>query len=740
MKLRTYYLLLAFSILLPAAVFCAIALKVLQNAQHDSAIERIESSVRLSAMVIDSDTHRAESVLRALAGSSALSDADMRRFDAEARAVNAGPGAWIILYEPATGQQLINTRHPFGEPLPIRPDQEQLAYLLSSGRPNVSGMRWGSQLQNNFVMVEVPVTARSGKRYVIGQAYSPEFFTRSFAGSAIPPSWRVQLLDTSGTVIARSHLAATFVGKKAKAEMLDTIRSAPTGVIRHVTRDNIEVYDVYTRIGGSGWTIAVGAPVDEIDQAVWHGIATMGIGLFVAMAAALTLTILTGRRLVHFVAGASQAARLLGRGEQVKALAPSSIVELDELNKAILEAGDRLQAEVRSRSDAERERNQLLVLEKDARARAEEQNAAKDEFLAMLGHELRNPLSAVASAVHILDSGHAVEEPLLARARNVVRRQTDHLRKLVDDLLEVNRALMGKLTLDRSPVDLGDAVSRCVDTLQSGGRTQHFEFHVDTVSALVDADPTRLVQIIDNILDNAVKYSPDGGRVDVTVRHVDGFAELVVRDSGMGIAPELLPQVFTIFVQGKQSLQRVQGGLGIGLSLVRRLVEMHGGTVAIDSAGPGQGACVTVRLPLLANQAPLATVASAASGPALRRVLLIEDNEDARDMMAALLEMLSCKVLTSATGPEGIELAQREQPEIAIIDIGLAGMDGYAIARALKANPATEQIELIALTGYGSADDRRRASDAGFQQHFTKPISLEQLELALSPTALVPHH
>jgi signal transduction histidine kinase/ActR/RegA family two-component response regulator len=740
MKLRTYYLLLAFSILLPAALFCAIALKVLLNAQHDSAIERIESSARLSAMVIDSDTHRAESVLRALAGSSALSDADMRRFDAEARAVNPGPGAWIILYEPASGQQLINTRHPFGQPLPVRPDQQQLAQLLSTGKANVSGMRWGEHLQNNFVMVEVPVTARSGKRYVIGQAFSPEFFTRSFAGSTIPAGWGVQVIDAGGTVIARSQMPAAFVGNKAKPEVLEALRAAPTGVLRHGTRDGLEVYDAYTRIAGSGWTIAVGAPVDEIDQAVWHGVATMGIGLFVAMIAALTLTILTGRRLVHFVAGASQAARLLGRGEQVEALAPSSIVELDELNKAILEAGDRLQAEVRSRSDVERERNQLLVLEKDARARAEEQNAAKDEFLAMLGHELRNPLSAVASAVHILDSGHAVDPSLLARARNVVRRQTDHLRKLVDDLLEVNRALMGKLTLDRSPVDLGDAVSRCVDTLHSSGRTQHFEFEVHTVAALVDADPTRLVQIIDNILDNAVKYSPDGGQVEVTVRHVDGWAELVVRDSGMGIAPELLPKVFTIFVQGKQSLQRVQGGLGIGLSLVRRLVDMHGGTVAIDSAGPGQGACVRVRLPLLANQAPPVPVANAAAGPAQRRVLLIEDNEDARDMMAALLEMLSCQVLTAGTGPQGIELALRELPEIAIIDIGLAGMDGYAIARALQANPATAQIELIALTGYGSAEDRQRAFDAGFQQHFTKPISLEQLELALSPTALVPHH
>ena len=739
MKLRTYYILLAMAILVPAAIFCAIALKVMLDAQHDSAIERIQGSVRLAAIVIDSDTRRADAVLKALGASSALDDGDLRRFYDEARAVNAGAGAWIILYD-TKGKQIVNTRKPFGIELPVRPDPEQIARLLETGQSNISGLRWGQALNSHFVMVEAPVRTHSGREHVIGQAYAPEFFTRAFAGSAIPASWRVQVFDADGTIIARSHSLEKFIGQPAKPEMLAAMRAAPSGVLRHLTRDDVEVYDVFHRIPGSGWTIIVGAPVAEIDHAVWRGVAAIGVGLFVALAAALTLAIVAGRRLVRFVSGASQAARQLGNGEPAAQLASASIVELAELHDAIQEAGGRLQAEVRSRGAAERERNMLLVLEREARTRAEEQNAAKDEFLAMLAHELRNPLSAVASAVHLLDSAVPLDDALAARARDVVKRQTDHLRKLVDDLLEVNRALMGKLNLAREPVDMAETVARCVETLRAGGRTAPFDFHLELAPAIVNADPTRLVQIIDNILDNAIKYSPAGGRIDVLLRHDAGRAQLVVRDSGIGIAPELLPKVFNIFVQGKQSLQRVQGGLGIGLSLVRRLVEMHGGSVSLTSEGDGKGVIVTVLLPLAADQTAPVAARPAPAVPAMRRVLLIEDNEDARDMMAALLEMLSCDVMAASNGVQGIELARCALPEIAFIDIGLAGMDGYAIAAALKANPATAPIELIALTGYGSADDRQRAFDAGFQHHFTKPITIEQLELALSPTALWAHN
>jgi signal transduction histidine kinase len=315
---------------------------------------------------------------------------------------------------------------------------------------------------------------------------------------------------------------------------------------------------------------------------------------------ALLLGVYTGRRLVRFVSSASKAARALGGAKPVSGLRHSNIGEMEALNDAIRDADMRLRAEMETRASVELERNELLVRERAAREHAERQNAAKDEFLALLGHELRNPLAAIVSAVAVLDHSSQPGMPVEAAdaARGVLRRQSAHLRSLVDDLLEVNRALMGKLTLNRRELDLADVTRGCLETLQTGGRLNNHSLELRAAPAPVYADATRLAQVIDNILDNALKYSPAGTAIEVQVAQLDGMAQLTVRDQGLGIAPELLPHVFNAFVQGEQTLQRAQGGLGIGLTLVRRLVEMHGGTISITSPGRGRGACVTVRLPL----------------------------------------------------------------------------------------------------------------------------------------------
>ena len=365
----------------------------------------------------------------------------------------------------------------------------------------------------------------------------------------------------------------------------------------------------------------------------------------------------------------------------------------------------------------------LFGREEAARAEAEAANRAKDEFLAMLGHELRNPVGAIMTAGHVLalsqsDSGEA------RRARDIIDRQVQHLARLVDDLLDVSRVMTGKVVLRTTPLELADIVRRAVATYHGSRGAQH-AVTLDLHPVWIVADPTRIEQIVSNLFSNAVKYTPAGGVITVSVRAEDGRAVLTIQDTGMGIRPELLPRVFDLFVQGDRSLERTTGGMGIGLTLVRHLVALHGGTVEAKSPGAGRGSTFTVRLPAVDTPVVVGTPAVAQRAAVPRRVLVVEDNDDAREMLAAMLGLLGHEVHTARDGASGVDLAVKTKPDLALIDIGLPGIDGYEVARQIRQRVG--RIRLVALTGYGQPEDRRRAIGAGFDVHIVKPIDAEQL-------------
>ena len=370
--------------------------------------------------------------------------------------------------------------------------------------------------------------------------------------------------------------------------------------------------------------------------------------------------------------------------------------------------------------------NRRLVREMEERQAAERKSHAKDEFLAMLGHELRNPLSAISSASSLIGLPGANGESV-ARARTIIQRQSQHLSRIVDDLLDLSRAMSGKILLARQPLDLSNLVSSCLETFRATGRAAGYGISVDLQPGWVDGDPTRLEQIVSNLLDNALKYTPSGGEIGISLARADGDVVFTVRDTGVGIPAELLPHVFDVFVQGAISIDRSQGGLGIGLSLVRRLVELHGGSVACTSAGAGLGSSFEIRLPLAepAAAAPLPEVVRSLDGKPT--VLLIEDNEDGREMMATMLDAHGFPVIQAADGLQGVARALEQVPDAALVDIGLPGIDGYEVARRLRADPATRAIRLIALTGYGLEEDQRRVLAAGFDQHLVKPVAIDRL-------------
>jgi len=356
-------------------------------------------------------------------------------------------------------------------------------------------------------------------------------------------------------------------------------------------------------------------------------------------------------------------------------------------------------------------------------------NRAKDEFLAMLGHELRNPLAAITSAVHLLGHATANRADPATLARDVIDRQARHLARLVDDLLDVGRVIAGKIVLTRQPLDLAEAVNRSLIALRATGRLDQHDVAVETAPVWVDVDAVRLEQVVDNLVGNALKYTPTGGCIRVSVHRNGSDGVLDVQDTGVGIPGDLLPRIFDLFTQGDQRVDRARGGLGIGLTLVKRLVELQGGTVHASSEGTGKGSRFTVRL--RAIPAPGRRRHEEAGGEReraeARRVLLVEDNADARQMMRFVLEQAGHVVFEEADGLRAIEAAVRLNPDVAVVDIGLPGLDGYSVARQIRQRLGRD-IRLVALTGYGRADDRERAVNAGFDKYVVKPIEPEHLQ------------
>ena len=430
--------------------------------------------------------------------------------------------------------------------------------------------------------------------------------------------------------------------------------------------------------------------------------------------------------------------------------------KLERLNRSLEAAHSSLQAErarelaalneTLARANAELERNNAALMHEIAeRERAEaalqEADRRKNAFLATLSHELRNPLAAIANAVQVLQlvgSG----EPRIDVAREVLGRQLAHFIRLVDDLLDVSRITTGRISLRREPVDFADVVGRAVETAlpQLTERRQRLTVHPPSGALWVDGDPVRLAQVVANLLANAIKYTSEEGRIDLRMERSDradasgADVVLCVRDTGIGIAPEILPRIFDLFNRGAQGAERAEGGLGVGLALVRELVALHGGSVHVASAGPGQGAEFVVRLPAIVGPVRAAPDparrAPSLSGPT-RCVLVVDDNRDSAESLAALIGTLGHEVHLAHDGQQALALARQLAPDLVLLDIGMPGMNGHEVARRLRTDSALADMILIALTGYGSEDDRRASHEAGFDGHLVKPIDFNALERIL---------
>ncbi len=360
--------------------------------------------------------------------------------------------------------------------------------------------------------------------------------------------------------------------------------------------------------------------------------------------------------------------------------------------------------------------------------------ARQDEFLATLGHELRNPLGAIANSLEILKLSGVFEQANSAQACAVMDRQVRHLRRLVDDLLEVSRITRGIITIKKEKLDLRDVLRGSIDATRAlFDHLQHrLRIDIDSEPIPVHGDPVRLGQVFTNLLNNAARYTNDGGVITLRASRVGGTALVSVSDTGIGLAPEHLSQVFELFMQVDRSTRRAQGGLGIGLTLARSLSELHGGSIEARSSGPGLGSEFIVRLPL--RQQSAVVPSAGANDPVLksRRILIVDDSRDGGESLAMLLRILGGDVALAHNGRQALECVDSFRPDVVLLDIGMPGMDGYEVARRIRANPANGTMQLIALTGWGQDDDRQRSSAAGFNHHLVKPADLDQLRHLLS--------
>jgi two-component system CheB/CheR fusion protein len=386
--------------------------------------------------------------------------------------------------------------------------------------------------------------------------------------------------------------------------------------------------------------------------------------------------------------------------------------------------------------------------EKKVAETLKEVDRRKDEFLAMLAHELRNPLAPLLNAAHLIQASNSAET--LAAAGEIIERQVRHMARLIDDLLDVSRITSGKIQLRKEMVNLADAVRRAVESVAPLMKARRHELTVSLPPTPVrlHADPTRLEQVLSNLLNNAAKYTPEGGHIALEVEPPRATAvtavarppadvTITVRDDGVGIPEDMLERIFDLFIQVGRSLSSVsQWGLGIGLALVRTLVAMHGGSVKAYSDGPGKGSTFVVRLPLGAqgkeDASSLAPRPEALAPSPPVRVLVVEDSRDAAATLGLLLRGLGHDVQTAHDGPSALEAAQQHRPDVVLLDIGLPHMDGYEVARRLRQQPDMQAATLVAMTGFGQDEDRRRSFAAGFDHHLVKPVDPYELQKLLA--------
>jgi signal transduction histidine kinase/CheY-like chemotaxis protein len=719
-SLRTHLLFLVIATALPVMLVGAVLVSRVIKDNRLEAERRLLEAARAGAAVVDAELQGTIRALQGLAESDRLMDAQLAEFRRQAERVMTTQPAWAaVSLATLDHRQIVNTRRPMGAPLPEVTDLVSFDRAVQTRAPAIGTLHVGRITQERGFLVRVPVLREGQVLYVLSAWITSQGFSSVLRRQApFPDEWVRGVVDSSGVVVARSRDPERYVGQKGTPAFLARYGGTPEGVYRDVALDGTEVYGAYSHAPTSQWVAGVAVPAPVVDAAFRQSMVALAAMTLLLLSVGGGGTYLLSRQISRDISKAAADADAISAG-----LAPSTVSsEITELRR-LQDGLVRSHALIETR---QRERDEQVARADAARAEAEAADRAKDEFLALLGHELRNPLAPALTAVHLMK-----QRGEDSREREIIERQIRHMARLVDDLLDVSRLRRGAIELRREPFELADAVSRAVEMTTPIFAEKHHELVIDVPPGLaVDGDRIRIAQVISNLLSNAAKYTDPHGRVVIEARQLYGEIVLNCRDNGGGIAPELLPRVFDLFVQGERGLDRRQGGLGLGLAVARMLVDRHGGTIEVSSAGVKQGSTFVVRLPAAQGSAmrPGADVAApAASSARAGRVLVVDDNHDALVMLLDAFKHADIDAVGAETAKEAIDLATKVQPDVAVLDIGLPDVNGFDLARSLRALPGGAWMRLIAVTGYGREQDKAAARAAGFDAFFAKPVDMPTL-------------
>ena len=711
MRIRTQLMLLVLAAIAPVAILAAVLFSQIWDLQRDSYRHRLQERVAALRLALDAEINGAIRILEALAApTDPFAAVELERLAVRLERVLDGRGIFATAGALRPDGTPVLRRDARRLPEAVRPDQATVNAVIAARAPAISNLVRHDGLPQLMTYIAVPILRGNELAAILYVGIENAGWLDFLEQLPIDTDATLTLNDRDGNILARTLNNEAWAGKRAANDFWARTAGRSEASFLNTGLEGQRFLSAISRLRTTGWVLGTGVPENVVESSLRLQTALISVGTVLASAAALACALLLGRRIARGMTRLEAAAETVGTRRHRPATGSLGIAEADVVSTALDKASDLLQARERSL--------------KQAAEVAESENRAKDEFIAMLGHELRNPLNAIGTAASLLDNPRKTPD-MDANARAILRRQVRYLSGIVDDLLDIARLTSGKIVLQRTPLDLAAIVEQVLGEFERSGRCAHVRLQRHLAPVRIVADETRVAQIVSNLVDNACKYTRSGGCVEVTV-HRDGIeAELRVADDGAGIPPAALASVFDVFSQNRGTLEHAQGGLGLGLAIVRRLVTLHGGSVRADSEGAGKGSVFTVKLPLAPEAEGAVDGDRKETDLKPLRIVVVDDMPDNRESMALLLEVKGHTVRLAATGPEGLQVITEERPDVALIDIGLPGFDGYELARRLRQRPELAGSLLIALTGYGNGSDKERALEAGFDAYIVKPFAFE---------------